>query len=841
MCSTNTNPCTGTVIGTATVSPTVSHGAASVSYALPAALAVGTYYIDAQYIDGSTGTYASSKGTATLTVTTVTIAPTSLTAITVGVAMTTQTITASGGTGPYTYAVTLGALPLGISLSPSGVTAGQLTGTATEGGSIPFTVTATDSLSVTGSQAYTWTVNPATIAIAPAAGALTATQGAAYSQAFTASGGTAPYTYAVSAGAVPTGTTFNTTTGVLSGTPTVAGPYSFSIKATDSSTGTGPYTVTNAYTLTVGAPTLVITPAAGALTAGTIGVVYPTVTFAASGGTAPYTWSLASGAVPAGMTFNAAAGTLSGTPTAAGAFSFSVKVTDSSTGTGAPFSKTNAYTLTINGPTIVVTPAAGALTAGTIGVAYTTVTFAASGGTSPYTWSLASGAVPAGMTFNAGAGTLSGTPTAAGAFSFSVKATDSSTGTGSPFSQTNAYTLTINGPTIVVTPAAGALTAGTVGVAYTTVTFAASGGTSPYTWSVSAGALPAGLTLSASAGTLSGTPTAAGAFSFSITATDSSTGTGSPFSKTNAYTLSVGAPTIVVTPAAGALTAATVGVAYTPVTFAATGGTSPYAWSVSLGALPAGMTLNAGTGVLSGTPTAAGAFSFSVKATDSSTGTGAPFSKTNAYTLTVNAPAIVVTPAAGALTAGTVGVAYTTVTFAATGGTSPYTWSLASGAVPAGMTFNAAAGTLSGTPTAAGAFSFSIKATDSSTGTGAPFSQTNAYTLTVNGATLSMTPAAGALTAGTAYVAYSQTFTASGGTAPYTYAVTAGALPAGLTLSTAGSLSGSPTASGPFSFTVTATDSSTGTGAPFTRSNAYTLTINAATITVTPATLPAAT
>lgn len=71
------------------------------------------------------------------------------------------------------------------------------------------------------------------------------------------------------------------------------------------------------------------------------------------------------------------------------------------------------------------------------------------------------------------------------------------------------------------------------------------------------------------------------------------------------------------------------------------------------------------------------------------------------------------------------------------------------------------------------------------------------------------------LPSGTRTVAYSNVLTASGGTAPYTYAVTAGALPGGLTLTGAGVLSGTPTATGSFNFTVTATDSSTGTG-PFT-------------------------
>ncbi|MFX8968853.1 putative Ig domain-containing protein, partial [Acinetobacter baumannii] len=86
-----------------------------------------------------------------------------------------------------------------------------------------------------------------------------------------------------------------------------------------------------------------------------------------------------------------------------------------------------------------------------------------------------------------------------------------------------------------------------------------------------------------------------------------------------------------------------------------------------------------------------------------------------------------------------------------------------------------------------------------------------------------------------------QTLTASGGTPAYTYAVTAGALPAGVTLSTSGTLSGTPIGSGTFNFTVTATDSTTGTGAPYTGSRSYALTITAPTVTLTPAMISAGT
>ena len=92
------------------------------------------------------------------------------------------------------------------------------------------------------------------------------------------------------------------------------------------STGGTAATVTNNYTLTIAVPTLTLTPAAGALPGGTAGTAY-TQTFTASNGIAPYTYALASGALPAGLTLNTATGALSGTPSAPGTFTFTIKVT----------------------------------------------------------------------------------------------------------------------------------------------------------------------------------------------------------------------------------------------------------------------------------------------------------------------------------------------------------------------------------------------------------------------------------------------------------------------------------------------------------------------------------
>ena len=166
-------------------------------------------------------------------------------------------------------------------------------------------------------------------------------------------------------------------------------------------------------------------------------------------------------------------------------------------------------------PAITVNPAT--LPDGTIGVSYDE-TVSGSGGTAPYTFAVTSGTLPDGLTLDSNTGQISGTATALGTFNFDITATDNFGCTG-----TTSYTVNINCPEVTVLPAT--LPNGTVGTAYDQ-TVSGNGGAEPYTFAVTSGSLPDGLTLDSNTGQISGTPSAAGTFNFDITATDANGCTG---------------------------------------------------------------------------------------------------------------------------------------------------------------------------------------------------------------------------------------------------------------------------------------------------------------------------
>lgn len=225
----------------------------------------------------------------------------------------------------------------------------------------------------------------------------------------------------------------------------------------------------------------------------------------------------------------------------------------------------------------------------------------------------------------------------------------------------------------------------------------------------------------------------------------------------------------------------------------ASGGTAPYQISLSAGTLPTGLQLKGNS--LSGTPTVTGIYKFTLKATDANGCTG-----TRGFTVNVGVACQSITVGPASLSAATVGTAIQPVAFTANNAQAGYGFSLSAGTLPPGMQLSG--NVLSGTPTAAGTYSFTVKAVDSRGCKGE-----NAYIMTVNGKacpTITIGPAA--FPPGATGNAYTQNFIANGGAAPYQFSVSAGSLPAGLSLGSNGALTGVPTEPGIANVTIKATD-----------------------------------
>ncbi len=682
------------------------------------------------------------------------------------------TLTAAGGTGTVKLSQAGGTLPPGLTFNAS---TGVLSGTPTTAGTFSFAVQGVDSsdvpYTVTASRQITITATAMAVALSgnPPAG----TVGTAYSTALMASGGVAPYTFAIRSGSLPSGLSLNASTGVISGTPTTAGTYTFTAQVADGSGATASASFSVAITGGSGGGgggTLTLTT--GTLPNGTINAPY-NATVGVSGGTAPYSCALASGTLPAGLTL-AANCAVTGTPTVAGTSTVTVHATDAANPAN---SVTGPVSITISSAALSV---GGTLPSGTAGSTYTG-SVPVNGGTGPYTCKLTSGSLPAGLTLNANC-TVTGSPTGPGTGTGTVSVTDSG---NPPQSGSGTVTVTINPAGLAI--GNGTLPNGTVGTPYT-ATINGTGGVAPYTCALVNGQFPTGLNLAANC-TVSGTPTVQGTSTPTIRLTDSN-------SPANSVT---GPVSVTINPVASTLTiasppAATVNQPYTG-TLPVTGGTAPYTCTVTAGSAPAGLAIGSNCQV-TGTPTTAGSTQVTIQATDTSTPAR---TQTQPVTITVN-PATATLTLSSPPTA-TVGTPYTG-TIGVAGGTAPYTCSLAGGAtLPAGLALGAHC-VVTGTATVAGSTTVSVTATDSATPTN---TTTGPVTITVQAPpALTFT---GSLPNAVVNQPYTQTLQASGGVGPYTYAVTAGALPAGITLSSNGTVSGTPTTVGASSFTVKATDS----------------------------------
>jgi sugar lactone lactonase YvrE len=661
----------------------------------------------------------------------------------------TYTFAAIGNPAP-TFSVASGSLPTGLSLNTS---SGVLSGTPTASGAYTFSVSATNTSGSVSSGSISMTVGsvPVFTAVSPAPTGVT---GTAYSYTFVASGYPAA-TFAVASGSLPAGLSLNTSSGVLSGTPTTTGPSTFTVSASNvfGSVTSGSLTVTieSVPVFTADTPASSISD----------GAPY-SYTFVATGSPAP-TFSLALGSLPTGLSLNPSTGVLSGTPGASGSFTFVVGATNAAGG-----ASSGSITMAVDaGPVFTAdTPPSTA----TISMPFN-FTFAASGFPTP-TFAVASGSLPTGLTLNTSSGVLSGTPTASGVYTFTVSATNSS---GSVTSGSISMTVGSVPAFTAVSPAS----TGVVGSAYS-YTFSASGYPAA-SFSVTSGSLPAGLSLNTSSGVLSGTPTTTGVSTFTVSAAN-------VFGSVTSASISITVQSVPAFTADSPASSVSEGVSYS-YTFTASGSPAP-TFSVSAGSLPTGLSLNSSTGVLSGTPSATGSFTFTVGATNAAGG-----ASSGSITMAVDAGPVFTadTPPSTA----TISMPFT-FTFAASGYPAP-TFGVASGSLPTGLSLTGSTGVLSGTPSATGVYTFSVSATNSS---GSVTSGSISMTVGSVPAFTADSPTS----AGVVSSAYSYTFSASGYPAA-SFSVASGSLPAGLSLnSSTGALSGTPTTTGPATFTVSASN-----------------------------------
>ena len=775
------------------------------------------------------------------------------------------TLTSTGGSGTTTWKVSAGSLPAGLSLSAAGVLSGTPTATGTAHftveataagpiftsppgppfqGFLPFPQLdgffnyVLQQLGLAPAQpgppprviALNDAVTDLALTVQPAVVVNTTVLPAAqvnipYFVSLTAQGGSASgaFVWRLAPGsALPAGLTLSPT-GLLEGTPTTVGLTTFSVEAADVST---PAYVSSpqALSLKVVPPGLQITTYE--LPNGTVGEGYSQLLTAiggtphiASNGASIYQWSLVpgSGVLPAGLSLDTATGEITGTPASSGTQGFTVQVTDfgSADGSIPPASTTEPLTITINPSVGITIDTSSVPTTATQGTTYSGQV-SVTGGTAPYTFSLSG--EPDNLSINS-AGDITGTPSQAGDFNMQITVTDTN---GLTASTQVLLTVAQAAPLSITTTS---LPDGTVQTAYQ-ATLSASPSSSSNIWTTACSvnqsaatsdigtcvtdaagnALPQGLSLDPSTGAITGTPTAPGSYSLAVVVSDS--GAAQTTCATNAtncasttLNLTIHGTQLVIT-TTSPLPDAAVGEPYSD-TLAGSGGVAPYTWkgllcTTSQTPCYTSTGLRVGpNGLITGTPAAGteGTYTFTVEFSDAA----GDIVSTN-LTITIEPPLTITT--APTLPEASGGTAYSQ-TLTASGGVSPYTWSLSCTAgsgntcLPSGLSLDASTGAITGTPTqgTGGESSFTATVTDKSGATAAEAMSID--TLSVSTASL---PNA------TENSTYSAQLAAVGGSGSYSWSCSTG-LPSGLSCSPTGAISGKPTVSGTFTITATVTDS----------------------------------
>ncbi|WP_406191261.1 putative Ig domain-containing protein [Streptomyces sp. NBC_01017] len=757
----------------------------------------------------------------------------------------TEVASPGGGSPDYTYRVTKGSLPEGLSLNES---TGKLTGMPPTVGNGPFTftITVTDSGSGTlkDSESKEFTLQVfAKIKITSGRDLPAGTVNSPYADGsgvtLAAAGGSGSYKYSVPPGSLPAGLSLSEA-GELTGTPTAAtaaGGSTFTITVTDSGLGAPQQSASKEFSLTVNkaVTTTKVLPIDSPVLPGADVTLVAEVSGYNPGESVTF-FDLFDGETTALGTADVNdEGRASLTWSAGSPGEHSITATYG----GDPNNlESPAEAVTLQVLKQLAITSGRDLPAGTVNSPYADgngVTLAAAGGSGPYKYSVPPGSLPAGLSLSE-AGELTGTPTAAtaaGGSTFTITVTDSGSGALQQ-SASKEFSLTVNKAvtTTKVLPIDSPVLPG----ADVTLVAEVSGynpGESVTFFDLFDGETTALGTADVNdEGQASLTWSAGSPGEHSITATYGGDPNNLESSTAEAVTLQVVAPIplTVVTTSVDAVA----GQPFTAM-LEASGGTPDYHWEIVepsesatpevVGAQAATWAAVADDGTISGTPPAGtepGSYTVSVQATDSAV----PSQQITAdIAIDVHEPGTVFV-STNNLDPAVVGVAYKQ-TLTAEGGTAPYTWAV-EGDLPAGLNLDPETGIISGTPEKAGDATFTVTATD---GSEPALSGSAGLGITVTDAPPQPSITTTTLTGATTGTAYQQTLTAKGGTPPYTWEITTGALPDGLSLDTgSGNITGTPTTAGTTDFTATVTDS-----AGQTDTHDYTLTTSTPT-TSTPTT-----
>lgn len=514
----------------------------------------------------------------------------------------TTTLQATGGSPPYTWSLALfpgqtaaSVLPAGLALASNGT----ISGTAAPGCySIWF-----PQFMVQDSAARTAGAGLELDCVAP----LTFSSNLLpdgnisipYSASFNTQGGYPPIQFALTSGSLPPGVTLDKTQ-ALQGTPSTPGKYTFTVQASDSKTPT--LTATQTFTLTI--DNNLVLP--NTSLPGAVQNVAYLEQIQPAGGTPPYHFALGqNSALPPGLSLNTATGQVSGIPTTVAQDTMVITISDSAP---QPASISPFVTLGVAPPLSFQTTT---LPDGPRGIGYGG-NISVIGGRQPYTVQVSSGALPNGLTASANsfgnAINVTGVPTTDGTFQFTLKVSDSYE---TPNTATQNYQIRVSDPISITGP-------GSAGILYNqsySASFPVTGGIPPYTWQMSA-VPPTGFTFDTTTGILSGTPTGPGFFNPNVSVQDSS----NPPQRATYFQFVLdiyGKLTILPTSLPPVATNSNVKLG-----MQSTGGAAPLQWSVTSGSLPPGLNFGmvGDLGVISGSPTSAGSYTFTVGLSDGNTG-----------------------------------------------------------------------------------------------------------------------------------------------------------------------------------------------------------------------------